>query len=61
MIYTRRKWVKKGQTLGAVTVTQERSIYVTLDKTRLDGLKSRLTGRPSQPCCPYHLRAAFHG
>ena len=49
VIYTRRKWVKKakGQAPGAVTVTQERSIYVTLDKTRLDGLKSRLTGRPS--------------
>ena len=36
----------KGQP-GAVTVTQERSIYVTLDKTASDGLKSRLTGHPS--------------
>ncbi|MCS6329605.1 MAG: NFACT family protein [Nitrospira sp.] len=45
VIYTRRKWVKKskGQAPGAVTVTQEQSIYVTLDKRRLDGLKSRLT------------------
>jgi predicted ribosome quality control (RQC) complex YloA/Tae2 family protein len=43
VIYTRRKWVKKakGQAPGAVTVTQEKSIYVTLDKPRLDALKSR--------------------
>lgn len=43
VIYTRRKWVKKakGQAAGAVTVTQEKSIYVTLDKSRLDALKSR--------------------
>ncbi len=47
VIYTRRKWVKKakGQAPGAVMVTQERSLYVTLDKPRLDGLKSRLTER----------------
>lgn len=43
VVYTRRKWVKKakGQAAGAVTVTQEKSIYVTLDKLRLDALKSR--------------------
>ena len=49
VIYTRRKWVKKakGQAPGAVTVTQEHSIYVTLDQRRLDALKSRLTERAS--------------
>lgn len=43
VIYTRRKWVKKakGQAAGAVTVTQEKSIHVTLDRPRLDALKSR--------------------
>jgi len=43
IIYTRRKWVKKakGQAPGAVTVTQEKTIYVTLDKTRLAALKAR--------------------
>jgi len=43
VIYTRRKWVKKakGQAPGAVLVTQEQSIYVNLDKTRLDALKVR--------------------
>ncbi|HMV56496.1 MAG TPA: NFACT family protein [Nitrospira sp.] len=47
VIYTRRKWVKKakGQAAGAVTVTQEKSIYVTLDKPRLDALKSRSAPR----------------
>lgn len=47
VIYTRRKWVKKakGQAAGAVTVTQEKSIYVTLDKSRLDALKSRSAQR----------------
>ena len=45
VIYTRRKWVKKakGQAPGAVLVTQEKSIHVTLDKTRLDALKTRGT------------------
>lgn len=44
VIYTRRKWVKKGKghAPGAVTVTQEKSLYVSLDKTRLDALKARL-------------------
>ena len=43
VIYTRRKWVRKakGQAPGAVTVTQEKAIYVTLDKRRLDALKER--------------------
>ncbi len=45
VIYTRRKWVKKakGQAAGAVTVTQEKAIHVTLDRTRLDTLKERQT------------------
>ena len=43
VIYTRRKWVKKakGQPPGSVTVTQEKSMFVNLDKTRLDALKAR--------------------
>lgn len=43
VIYTRKKWVKKakGQAPGAVTVSQERSVFVALDKTRLAGLKER--------------------
>lgn len=43
VIYTRRKWVKKakGQAPGAVIVTQEKSLHITLDKTRLESLKSR--------------------
>ena len=43
VIYTRRKWVKKakGQAPGAVTVTQEKSLHVNLDKKRLDALKTR--------------------
>ncbi len=43
VIYTRRKWVRKGkgQSPGAVTVTQEKSLYVTLDKRRLDAMKER--------------------
>ena len=43
VIYTRRKWVKKakGQAPGAVTVSQEKSVFVTLDKTRLARLKER--------------------
>lgn len=46
VIYTRRKWVRKakGQAPGAVTVTQEKAIYVTLDKRRLDALKERSHG-----------------
>jgi predicted ribosome quality control (RQC) complex YloA/Tae2 family protein len=43
VIYTKRKWVKKakGQAVGAVIVTQEKSIYVNLDRRRLEALKSR--------------------
>jgi predicted ribosome quality control (RQC) complex YloA/Tae2 family protein len=43
VIYTRRKWVKKakGQAPGAVVVTQEKSVHVSLEKTRLDALKAR--------------------
>lgn len=43
VIYTRRKWVKKakGQAPGAVIVTQEKSLHISLDKTRLDALKNR--------------------
>lgn len=41
VIYTRRKWVRKakGRPAGTVTVTQEKAIFVTLDRTRLDRLK----------------------
>lgn len=41
VIYTRGKWVKKakGQPPGTVTVTQEETLFVTLDRTRLDRLK----------------------
>jgi predicted ribosome quality control (RQC) complex YloA/Tae2 family protein len=43
VIYTKRKWVKKakGQEAGAVIVTQEKSIFVALDRARLDELKAR--------------------
>lgn len=43
VVYTRRKWVKKakGQAPGAVTITQEKSLYISLDKARLDALKTR--------------------
>jgi predicted ribosome quality control (RQC) complex YloA/Tae2 family protein len=43
VIYTRRKWVKKakGQAPGAVMVTQEKSLHVSLEKKRLDALKAR--------------------
>ena len=46
VIYTRRKWVKKakGQAPGAVTVSQEKSVFVALDKTRLARLKERSEG-----------------
>jgi predicted ribosome quality control (RQC) complex YloA/Tae2 family protein len=46
VIYTRRKWVKKakGQAPGAVIVTQEKSMHVNLDKTRLDAMKTRSSG-----------------
>ncbi|MDN5941384.1 MAG: NFACT family protein [Nitrospira sp.] len=43
VVYTRRKWVKKakGQAPGAVIVTQEKSLHVSLDKNRLDAIKAR--------------------
>ena len=43
VIYTRRKWVKKakGQAPGAVIVTQEKTMHLTLEKTRLEALKYR--------------------
>ena len=42
VIYTRKKWVRKakGRAAGTVTVTQERTIFLQLDKGRLDRLKS---------------------
>jgi predicted ribosome quality control (RQC) complex YloA/Tae2 family protein len=45
VVYTRRKWVKKakGQAPGAVIVTQEKSMHISLEKTRLDALKARST------------------
>lgn len=47
IVYTRRKWVKKakGQAPGAVTITQEKSLHVSLDKARLNALKIRATGQ----------------
>ena len=46
VVYTRRKWVKKakGQAPGAVTITQEKSLHISLDKARLDALKTRSAG-----------------
>jgi len=43
VIYTRSKYVRKakGQPPGTVTVTQEKAIFITLDKTRLEALKDR--------------------
>ncbi len=43
VIYTRRKYVRKvkGQPPGTVTVTQEKAVFVTLDRTRLEALKER--------------------
>lgn len=43
VIYTRRKYVRKikGKSPGTVTVTQEKTIFVSLDRARLDRLKER--------------------
>jgi predicted ribosome quality control (RQC) complex YloA/Tae2 family protein len=43
VIYTRRKYVRKvkGKSPGTVTVTQEKTIFVTLDRMRLERLKER--------------------
>ncbi len=40
---TLNEWVKKakGQAPGAVIVTQEKSMHISLEKTRLDALKAR--------------------
>ena len=42
VIFTRQKWVKKskGRAAGTVLVTQERTIFLQLDRARLDRLKS---------------------
>lgn len=47
VIYTRRKWVRKakGQPAGTVTVTQEKALFIQLDKVRLDRMKER-SGKP---------------
>lgn len=43
VIYTRNKWVKKakGKPPGTVTVTREKALWISLDKTRLQALKDR--------------------
>ncbi len=43
VMFTKKKWVRKarGQAPGSVTVTQDRSLYVQLDKARLEALKLR--------------------
>ena len=43
VIYTRQKFVRKvkRQSPGTVSVTREKAIFVTLDKTRLEALKER--------------------
>lgn len=43
VIYTRKKWVKKakGQAAGTVTVTQEKSVHIQLDRGRLEHMKER--------------------
>ncbi|WP_447972967.1 Rqc2 family fibronectin-binding protein [Nitrospira sp. Kam-Ns4a] len=43
VIYTRRKWVKKlkGQPPGTVAVTQDKTLFVELDRARLERLKAR--------------------
>lgn len=49
VIYTRRKWVRKakGHPPGTVTVTQEKSVFMHLDKARLEALKARTEGLAS--------------
>lgn len=43
VIYARRKYVRKvkGKSPGTVTVTQEKTIFISLDRARLDRLKER--------------------
>jgi len=45
VIYTRRKYVRKlkGKAPGTVTVTNEKTLFVALDRPRLDRLKERST------------------
>lgn len=44
VIYTYKKYVRKtkGQKPGAVVVTQEKAMWIELDRTRLDRLKKSL-------------------
>jgi len=50
VIYARRKYVRKvkGKSPGTVTVTQEKTIFISLDRTRLDRLKERAGGIDQQ-------------
>jgi predicted ribosome quality control (RQC) complex YloA/Tae2 family protein len=50
VIYTRRKCVRKakGAAPGSVTVTQEKTLFVRLDKARLDALKHRSSQQTGQ-------------
>lgn len=50
VLYTRRKWVRKakGAAPGAVTVTQEKTLFITLDRARLERLKER-RDLPAEP------------
>jgi predicted ribosome quality control (RQC) complex YloA/Tae2 family protein len=52
--YTRRKYVRKvkGKSAGTVTVTQEKTIFVTLDRTRLERLKERAGDIDQQRASP---------
>lgn len=44
VLYTRKKYVRKakGKAPGTVTVTQEKTLFVTLDRSRLDRLKEHM-------------------
>ncbi|GKS59137.1 hypothetical protein YTPLAS18_26640 [Nitrospira sp.] len=48
VIYTRKKWVRKtkGHSAGTVSVTQEKSLFVQLDRARMDRLKGLREERP---------------
>jgi len=50
VIYARRKYVRKvkGKPPGTVTVTEEKSVFVTLDRVRLDRLKAQAGDLQSQ-------------
>lgn len=50
VLYTRRKWVRKakGASPGSVTVTQEKTLFIRLDKVRLDALKQRALQQTGQ-------------